>query len=321
VSAATRNGGAPPDYDAIVIGGGPAGLSAALYLGRARRRTLVLDAGRPRNSPSPAAHGVFTRDGTPPGELLAEARRQLAAYPTVELQETEAVAAFAEPNGYTVRLQDGSEARARRLLLACGVRDELPPIPGLAENWGTSVLHCAYCHGYEVADQPLALYARGQDAMESAASLFPLSRDLLLCTDGPSGLTTADRQRLEGRGVGIVEAGILRVSGTSSQLALHFADCSTVMRRAIFVNTTLHPASRLPVELGCKLDGPSRLVVGANWETTVPGVYAAGDVAAPRKQAVVAAASGAEAAMALNGALVREDFEGESSGYATRPDL
>ena len=161
-------------YDAIIVGGGPAGLSAALYLGRVRRRTLVLDAGRPRNAPSPAAHGVFTRDGAPPEELLEAARRQLAAYPTLELRWIEAVAAQARSTGFVVRLEDGSEVCGRRLLLACGVCDELPAIDGLAENWGKSVLHCVYCHGYEFADQQIAIYARGQTAIESAASLLHL---------------------------------------------------------------------------------------------------------------------------------------------------
>src|SRR5215469_8308583 len=140
------------DYDAVVIGGGPAGLSAALYLGRARRRTLVVDAGKPRNAKAGASHGVFTRDGTPPSELLAEARRQLRTYPGVELRHIAAESATIADGGFAVRLEGDETIRARRVILACGVRDELPPIEGLADYWGTRVFNCSYCHGFEERD-------------------------------------------------------------------------------------------------------------------------------------------------------------------------
>jgi thioredoxin reductase len=301
-------------YHAIIVGGGPAGLSAALYLGRVRRRTLVLDAGRPRNAVSPAAHGVFTRDGTSPKELLEEARRQLSAYATVEVRPVEAVGATARPTGFVVRLADGQEVQGRRLLLACGVRDVLPAVEGFEENWGKSVLHCAYCHGFEFADQPIAIYACGRAAMESAASLLHLSRLLLICTDGHCELTELDRRRLGDHDVRIIESPLVKVSGASPRLVLRFADGSSVVRSAVFVKPALDLASRLPLDLGCRLDAPGRLQVDASWRTTVPGVYAAGDIAAPKSFVAVAAASGAQAAVALHGELAQEDFGGEWSG-------
>jgi thioredoxin reductase len=302
-----------PDYDALVVGGGPAGLSAALYLGRSRRRTLLVDAGEPRNAAAPAAHGVFTRDGTPPHRLLLQARRQLAPYATVEFRRTKAVSAARTDDGFSVRLGTGSVVTARRLLLACGVVDELPPIDGLAQNWGTGVLHCAYCHGYEVADEPLAVYARGKDALAAVAGVLNLSRDVVLCSDGPSELPDSDGERLRAQGIPIVETRILRVDGSAPDLRLRFVDDSTISRSAIFLTPQLRIASGLPAQLGCEFETPSRLVVSPTWETTVPGVYAAGDLAMARKQVAIAAASGAEAAMSLNGNLGQEDLGGEWS--------
>jgi thioredoxin reductase len=294
-------------YDVVVVGGGPAGLSAALYLGRSRRRTLVLDTGVPRNRRARAAHGVFTRDGATPASLLEAARQQLVPYPSVSFCRAEAASAEAGPDGIGVRLDDGTDVRARRLLLACGVRDDLPPIDGLAENWGTGVLHCAYCHGHEVAGQPLALHANGAKALAAVRLLTTFSRDLLLCTDGAPEISEDDRQRLAGLGVRIVEAKLFRVEKASPHLALHFADGRVVMRHAIFLSPAARIASPIPSRLGCEHRSPGRLAVGADWATTVPGVYAAGDIAAASGQIVIAAASGAEAAMALNGDLARED--------------
>jgi thioredoxin reductase len=307
VNASPFHDAGRPDYDAIVIGGGPAGLSAALYLGRFRRRTLVVDAGKPRNASSPAAHGLLTRDGVPPGELLSEARRQLAAYASVALRRGEVVSAEPAGDGFIVRLDDGGEAQARRLLLACGVRDELPAIEGLRERWGVSVLHCTNCHGYEAADLPLALIARGDVAVGAAAAVLQVSRDLVLCTAWSSGLAEIDKRRLAERGVRVIETAIARVTGAPPRLVIHFADGSSLVRSAIFVRAAMRLASELPAQLGCKLDAPHRLCVGPTWETSVRGVYAAGDIAA-KDQIAIAVASGAQAAIALNGDLVQEDF-------------
>jgi thioredoxin reductase len=172
MSVAANSGASSASLDVIVIGGGAAGLSAALYLGRSRRRTLVVDAGEPRNGPAHSAHGMFTRDGVSPMALLDEARRQATAYPTVELWRAKAESVVKGPSGFVVHTQDGREAQARRLLFATGIRDELPPIQGLAERWANGVLHCVYCHGYEIADQPVALIAEPDVAVRAAASVW-----------------------------------------------------------------------------------------------------------------------------------------------------
>jgi thioredoxin reductase len=296
------------DYDAIVIGGGPAGLNAGLYLGRALRRALIVDLGKPRNARAHASHGLFTRDGVPPSELLAEARRQLGTYPTVEFRHTAAIGATVVPSGFEVLLEGGDRFRSRRLLLACGVRDELPSIDGLAESWGERVFNCTYCHGFEERDRPLATLARGESAVQSVAPLLQLSKDVIVFTDGPSELTAPDRQRIERRGVRIVEAKVLEVRAGPDGLTFRLADGSAIVRSAILVKTNPHLASELPVQLGCTLASPSSVVVDSTWQTTVPGVYAAGDIAIPRKSVVAAAASGADAAVCLDGALTKEDF-------------
>jgi thioredoxin reductase len=301
------NASSTADYDAVVIGGGPAGLSAALYLGRARRRALVVDTGKPRNAKARASHGLLTRDGTPPGELLAEARRQLRTYPSVDLRHIAAESATIVDGGFAVRLEGDETVHARRVILACGVRDELPPIQGLVDYWGTRVFHCSYCHGYEERDRPIAVLARGETTLTSVASLLNFSKDVILFTNGPADLTTIDRQRMEYR-ARIIESRILKVTGEADALAIHLENKSVVVRSALLVSTTRHLASELPRQLQCRLSNPGSIAVDANWQTSVPGVYAVGDIATSSSFVAMAAASGAEAAMRLDGALIRDDM-------------
>jgi thioredoxin reductase len=309
-------------YDVIVVGGGPAGLTAALYLGRSRRRTLVLDNGAPRNARARHAHGVFTRDGTPPGELLAEARAQLAAYPEVEFRPAEAVAAAGRSGQFGVWLGDGALVEARKLLIASGLRDELPPIPGVAELWGTHVHACAYCHGYEERDRPLAVLAEGEAGLAAVAGLLALSRDIVLCTNA-SILSCAARARIEAHGARIIDAQVAGVERAGDGLALRFTNGVKLERAALFLKSKPSLASDLPARLGARVDGPARVIVDESWQTSIPGLYAAGDIAADRKFVAVAAASGAQAAVAIDGALAQEDFGGAWSGplCASAPEM
>jgi thioredoxin reductase len=304
--------GAKP-YDVIVIGGGPAGLTAALYLARSRRRTLVLDGGRPRNARAAHAHGVFTRDGTPPAELLREARRQFTSYPDAEFRSVEAASATGEAGCFVVGPADGERVEARRLLFACGVRDDLPAIPGLAELWGTRVHACAYCHGFEERDQPIATLAEGEAALSAVAALLCISGDLVLCLNG-STISAKDRARIAAHGVQIIDAPLVGARASSRGISLRFADGGTLERAALFMKSKPRPASELPAQLGCRIDGSARIATNESWETTIPGVYAAGDIAADKKFVAVAAASGAEAATAIDGALAQENFGGAWSG-------
>ncbi len=294
--------------DVVVVGGGAAGLSASLVLGRARRRTLVVDEGSPRNAPSPAAHSIFTRDGTPPAELLRIAREQLAPYETVESRRGRVQSVHRDDEAFVALLADGTEVRTRRVLLALGVRDILPDIDGFGALWGRGVLHCPYCHGWEVRDEPLALYAEGAVAMEMAPLLLQWSRDLLLCTGGPDRLGESDRETLLGVGVRIIDTPVQRVEGDGHLERIVFVDGSTESRSALFLRPAQALTNDVPMQLGCELTEAGHIRVGADRQTSIPGVYAAGDATTPLQQIVVAAASGAEAAMMLNRDLIRADL-------------
>lgn len=300
----------PDVLDVIVIGAGPAGLSAALVLGRIRRRVLVIDSGKPRNAPSAASHSFFTRDGTPPAELLRIGREQLRPY-GVEVLDAEVVDAFREGDAFTVVLgdgPDGSRRSARRLLLATGVVDALPDIEGLQDLWGRGVFHCAYCHGWEVRDRPLAVRANGDSAAEIVALVRCLSQDVVLCTDGPADLG-GDRQLLDRNGVPIREERIVRVEGRDGHLErIVFADGSALPRHALFLPTLPRQHSDLAERLGCELSDFGFVQVNADGLTTTPGVYAAGDLALRRHQVVVASADGAIAGIAINHDLTWGDF-------------
>jgi thioredoxin reductase len=302
-----------PRYDTIVIGGGPAGLTAALYLGRSRRRTLVVDSGSPRNIRAVEAHGVFTRDGSPPLDLLGEARRQLGRYEEIEFRSGEAVSVRGQKGCFSVQLASGEIEHARRLLFACGVRDQLPSIPGIADFWGTRIHPCTYCHGYEERDRPLAVLADGRTALAAVASVMKLSRDIVLCANGSS-LAADDRRRLAGHAVRVLDAPLIRVVGSGDGITLEFEDGSRLRRSALFLKSQPRLASDLPMQLACRLNGPMRVVVDSAWETSVSGVFAAGDIAAEKKFVAVAAASGAEAAVAIDGSLAQEDFGGQWDG-------
>jgi thioredoxin reductase len=291
--------------DVVVIGGGAAGLSAALVLGRSRRRTLVVDAGAPRNAPSPTAHSCFTRDGTPPAELLRIGREQLAPYDSVRVVGDRVTSVRPTDGGFVVDLAEGGEVEARRVLLAVGVRDLLPTIDGIDALWGRSVLHCPYCHGWEVRDQPLALHATGAIAMEMAPLLLQWSRDLLLATGGDAELTHADRATLARLGVRVVDTPVQRVEGDEHEVRILFQDGGVERRSALFVRPAQELASDLPRRIGCELTDAGHIRVGADMQTSVAGVYAAGDATTPLQQIVVAAASGAQAAMMINRDLVR----------------
>lgn len=303
-------------YDVIIIGGGPAGLAAALTLGRSRRSTLLLDSGEPRNAPSLAVHNLFTRDGTPPAELRRIGREQLAAYPTVEVRDTAVAdqATTATDGIYELHLADGETVAARRLLLATGVVDELPETEGLAGLWGRSVLHCPYCHGFEVRDTPLAVLGAEPDRVRLALHLTRFSDDVALLTDGPADLGHA-AELLERHGVAVRTEPVARLDGRDGQLqAVVFASGERLPRHALFTHGRLRQRSKLPELLGCELLDDGSVRVDDFGRTSVPGVAAAGDMARrpsmprPFAAVVAAAASGTIAAAVLDQDLVAADF-------------
>jgi thioredoxin reductase len=260
------------DVDCVVVGGGVAGLSAAMVLGRARRRTLVLDQSRQSNRAAAHVGGLLGHDGTTPAELYALARAQVAAYDAVVLRDAEAVDARAEGDGFAVVLGDGGgEVRARALVLATGMDYEVPDVPGFAELWGGAVFHCPFCHGWDVRDRPLVVYGSGEIAEMQAALLAGWSDDVTMVDPGDV--------------VGLrVEAGALR--------AVVRRDGSEVPCEAVLVHAPLRRRGRLPERLGLTLTDAGLVAVDGLGRTSVPGVYAAGDLAVAPQQVAIALGSG-----------------------------
>lgn len=296
-------------YDVLIIGGSYAGLSAALVLGRSLRRVLVIDAGQPCNRQTPHSHSFLTRDGETPARLSAIAREQLSPYPTVEVRSGRVISAEQTADGFLVTMATGESAAGRKLLLATGVVDTMPDLPGFAECWGRSVLHCPYCHGYEVHGQPLGILANGAMGYELALLIQHWSRHLTLFTDGPATLDADQRQRLDGLQIPIVEKPIAALDHEAGQLtALRFADGSLAQHRALFARVPFRQSSDLATQLGCTLTENGLLDVTEFGETNVPGVFAAGDATTPFRQVAIAAANGVKAAAWINRELMTDEL-------------
>ena len=297
------------NYDVVIVGGGSAGLSAALLLGRSRRRVLVSDTGKTRNAVAQESHGFFTRDGTTPAELVRIGREQLRPYETVELYSVGVKAAKAQSKGFEIKLDDETRIACRKLLLATGVVDEMPEIEGLKELWGKSIFHCPYCHGWEVRDQPLALYGNGAVGFELAELLKGWSDDLVLCTDGVATLSEDESKLLSKNNISIREERIVRVEGKNGQLEnIVFANGETLARKAIFFRPKQQQHSVLAKQLGCEFTDFGTVKVDDFGQTSVPGVYAGGDMIHPMQHISFAVSRGALAAVGINRALLQEDF-------------
>lgn len=296
-------------YDVIVIGGSFAGLAAAMQLGRARRRVLIVDAGKPRNRFAHASHGFLGQDGRSPAEILDVFREQVRAYPTVRFEAGEASDAHQAGAGdFTVTLSSGERLRARRLILATGVVDELPPIPGLQERWGVTVLHCPYCHGYEVRDRRLGVLAGSEMAVHQALLLPDWSADVTLFTNGVVTPSADQQAALAARGVRVEEQPVEALVGAAPGLTgVRLRHGGLVEVDAVFTGSRTRMASPLAERLGCAFDdGPFGPVVrtDARKETTLPGVYCAGDAARVPHNATWAAADGAMAGVSAHQSLV-----------------
>lgn len=293
-------------YDVVVVGGGAAGLSAALVLGRARRRVAVVDAGSPRNAPAAHMHGFLSRDGMPPADLLAAGRAEVSGY-GVELIDGEVVAI--EP-GFDVRLAGGEELGARRILIATGSRDELPDIPGVRERWGRDLLHCPYCHGWEVRDQPIAVLGTNSGSVAHALLVRQWSDDVLFFAHAME-LGADEMRQLETRGIQVVSGTVAQLVVNADRLVgVELSDGRLVPRTAVFIRPVNVPrADGLLDALGCDLDDAGFVSVDGMGHTSTRGVWAAGNAVDPRFQVITSAGSGSVAAIAINADLVREDVE------------
>ncbi|MGX9792286.1 NAD(P)/FAD-dependent oxidoreductase [Mycobacterium sp. MMS18-G62] len=301
-------------WDCVVVGGGAAGLSAGLVLGRARRRTLLVDAGRQSNLPSHGIGGLLGHDGRAPAELYETGRREIAAYPSVELRTGEVLDGARDGDAFELTLADGGVERARRVLLATGMEYRPPDVEGLMQCWGTSVFHCPFCDGWELRDQPLAVLARGEKAIHSALLLLGWTDDLVLLTDGPADLDDEDRGRLASAGVKIDERPVAELIGREGELeAVRFTDGGRLECRGMLAATTLHQRSRLAEKLGAEPGevtpfGEAPVKVDSLCRTTAPGVFAAGDLSTQLPPQVASAiAAGSLAAVSVVQSLLSDE--------------
>ncbi len=302
-------------YDVVVVGGGPAGLSGALALSRARRSVLVVDSGTPRNAPAGHVHNYLAREGLPPAELLASGRSEVAGYGG-QIEAGEVVAARPERRGFVLDLADGRSVGARRLLVTTGLVDELPDVPGIRELWGSDVLHCPYCHGWEVRDQPIGILASNAFGVHQALMWRQWSADITLLRHTGPEPTAEQTEELAARGITVVDGTVAGLETTAGRLSGVRLTCGEVVpRAAVVVSPTFVGRSALLESLGLdavevEMNGVvfGRVVPAEpSGATTVPGVWLAGNVTDPRAQVISSAAGGLNTASMLNADLIAED--------------
>jgi thioredoxin reductase len=294
-------------YDAIIIGGSFAGLSAGMYMARARRSVCIIDTGSPRNRFAAHSHGFFAQDGSEPGAMLATARSQIAAYPGVAFIKGEAISATGETDGFSVRLATGEVLESARLVLAFGISDELPAIPGLAERWGKSVLHCPYCHGFEFSGQRMGVLYVSQRSIQQAILVAEWGPTTLYL-NGASEPDDASLAELQKRGVAIERAQVKALHGQGAQLsAIELINGRTSGVDALYLGPPTRLNSEIAQQLGCELDeGTFGSIIRTDDSkmTTVSGVYAAGDITRSVHNVTWASADGVTAGMAVHRSLV-----------------
>ncbi len=303
---------ADPILDAVIVGGGPAGLSAALVLGRCLRRVLVCDAGLPRNAPARIFNGFLSRDGSTPAEFLEICRKQLRRYETVELRKVKVEDVERGDRRFTVVLETGERIVTRLILLASGLVDELPQIEGLKQFYGKTAHSCPYCDGWESRGEPMAVAGGNQCAVDLAIELLLWSKDVVLCTNGSLTCDEKSRAQLQRAAVRIIDTPIARLEGEGEELrGIRFTDRSFLPRKVLFFSPEQHQRSPLAERLGCGFcpDDVCCIESGDDTATCVPGVYAAGNASKGVQLVIAAAAEGTLAAVAMNNALLEADAE------------
>ncbi len=304
-------------FDVVVVGGGAAGLAGALALARARRSVLVVDAGQPRNAPAKGVHAYLGMEGVSPADLLARGRAEVVSYGGV-VEQGQVVAVRPTGEGFAVECEDGSVVAARRLLVTTGLVDELPDIAGLGEHWGSGVLHCPYCHGWEVRDQPIGVVASGPVAVHASLLWRQWSEEVTLFAHPGQELGAAEREKLAARGVSVVDDPVEEVvSNDHGVSGVRIADGSVVAVNAVVVPTFMRSRSRLLVDLGLEVSEQrmgehvmgTSVVADPNGATSVPGVWVAGNVTSLSEQVIGAAAAGNRAGAMINADLVMAEAD------------
>lgn len=297
------------NFDIIITGGSYSGLSAAMSLGRALRKVLVIDSGKPCNRQTPHSHNFLTRDGQTPAELAALAKEQVANYRTVTFYEGLAVSAGKSDTGFEIITQSGDRFSAKKLVFATGVRDIMPDIRGFAECWGITAIHCPYCHGYEVKHEPTGILANGDMGFEYAKLISNWTKDLTVFTNGPSSLTAEQAEKIRSHQIQIIEKEVDSLVHKDGYLrSIRFKDGSDFPLTAVYSRPQYEQHCPIPAALGCELTEQGYIKVDQMQRTTVPGVYACGDNASPMRSVANAVAAGSMTGAVLNRDLLDEAF-------------
>lgn len=296
-------------FDVIIIGGSYAGLSAAMALGRALRNVLVIDSGKPCNRQTPHSHNFITHDGEAPSEISKNAKDQVMEYPTVTFINGAVASAKKEEGKFQISIDNGEHFYARKLLFTTGVKDIMPEIEGFAACWGVSVLHCPYCHGYEVKGEPTGILANGDMAFELARLINHWTKNLVVFTNGPSNLTSEQAKKIESHNIKIIETEIHRIEHEKGQVKfLHLKDRKSFALKAIYARPLFEQHCTIPHDLGCELTEQNLLKVDTFQRTTIAGIFAAGDNSTMMRSVSLAVAGGGFAGASINKDLIDEEF-------------
>lgn len=296
-------------YDVLIIGGSYAGLSAAMSLGRALRRVAIIDSGTPCNRFTPHSHNFLTQDGKPPGEIAALAAQQVSRYNTVEWHSGLATDVRQREGAFDLETERGERFSARKILFATGLTDLMPDWEGFAECWGKSILHCPYCHGYEVRGLPTGVIGNGEAGYDLVKLISNWTSRLTLFTNGPSGLTEEQNAQLHQRQIRLVETPIQRVAHESGNVkSVLLVNGAQLNVDVVYARPKFLQQCSLPMQLGCEVNEQGLIKVDQLQRTTVPGVYAAGDNSGPARSVAMAVAAGSMAGAAINKEMIEEAF-------------
>lgn len=297
------------NYDVIIIGGSYSGLSAALTLGRALQRVLIIDSGNPCNKQTPHAHNFLTNDGKTPTEIAHIARQQVQSYDNVSLLSGTAVAGAKTDEGFEIQVENGQTYISRKLVFASGIKDIMPDIPGFSQCWGISVLHCPYCHGYEVRQQKTGILANGDAGYELASLITNWTDDLTLFTNGRAALSDKQRTKLQNHKIRLEEREIEWIEHKNGYIQnIHFADGTSAPVSALYSKLPFEQNTGIPKGLGCELSEEGYIKIDAGQRTNVHGVFACGDNTTRMRTVANAVSMGTATGIMLNKELIEENF-------------
>jgi thioredoxin reductase len=296
-------------FEVIIIGGSYSGLAAGMALGRALRSVLIIDSGNSCNKQTPQSHNFLTNDGKTPKEIASLAKQQVRMYGTVSFVDSLATAGIKTSNGFEVQIQTGETFKARKLVLATGIKEIMPGIPGFSESWGISVLHCPYCHGYEVRHQKTGILANGDVGFELSSLISNWTTDLTLYTNGKSTLTESQKAKLDKHHINIIEAEVDRLENKNGYIkSIAFKDGKEAQLKAMYARLPFVQHSSIPETLGCELTQDGYIKIDPAHRTTVPGLYACGDNVTRMRTVANAVSMGTTTGLMVNKELIEEDF-------------